>query len=126
MDRLGEIEQRLLAENLRFEESKKNDAEMYACGYAHGVEDALGAVAAAEQQAQPAPEMRTNLDRIHDMSAEEIAEWVCRNMKCDICPLGNELKVLCDDDGFTCCQVFARWLNSPAADACHAKEDNKK
>lgn len=108
MDRLGKIEQRLLAENLRFEESKKNDAEMYACGYAHGVEDTLGAVAAAEQQAQPAP--RTNLDRIRGMTPQELVALLDKFAGgCQTCPAHDFCR---NDRSEICVESMMGWLES--------------
>lgn len=82
--------------------------------YERGVNDALTAVSFArpEQQTQPASEVRTNLDRIRAMSAEEIAKWMEANLGCCSCPISDSQGYSCEIKN--CMSTFIKWLNSPA------------
>lgn len=115
-EKLKEIKERLLTENDKRRRMEQEQANACANYYERGVNDALTAVSFVrpEQQAQPASEVRTNLDRIRAMSAEEIAEWAASHLECCSCPIS--------DRGYSCetknCMAtFIKWLNSPAKEA---------
>lgn len=109
-EKLKEIKERLLTENNKRRRMEQEQANACANYYERGVNDALTAVSFArpEQQAQPASEARTNLDRIRAMSAEEIAGWVAYAIDCDNCPASGK-DGRCDE----CTTALVRWLNSP-------------
>lgn len=113
-EKLKEIEDRLLEKGNRHRDAAVKEIDAHTRGYILGVNDALTAVSFArpEQQNQPTSETRTNLDRIHAMSAEELAErWRSMDIACCKCPA----KKMCPETGFVCkCgNAFTDWLNSP-------------
>ena len=112
-EKLKEIKERLLEENNKRRCAEHEQVDSCARYYERGVNDALAAVSFArpEQQAQPASEVRTNLDRIRAMSAEEIANWAVGNLECCSCPISDSL-YSCEPTN--CVGSFIKWLNSPA------------
>lgn len=90
-EKLKEIEDRLLEKGNRHRDEAVKEIDAHTRGYILGVNDALTAISFArpEQQAQPASEVRTNLDRIRAMSAEEIAEWAASHLECCSCPISD-------------------------------------
>ena len=112
-EKLKEIKERLLTENNKRRRMEQEQANACANYYERGVNDALTAVSFTrpEQQAQPASEVRTNLDRIRAMSAEEIADWVVGNLECCSCPI-SDIPYSCEPTN--CVGSFIKWLNSPA------------
>lgn len=114
---LEEIRNKLLEKGNRRRDTEIKEIDAYARGYSSGVFDTLEMVETAEQQEQNAPEPRTNLDRIHTMSAEEMALWLSsRDRECGECLAADTCE---DTHGIVCEDVFVKWLNSPA------KEDNE-
>ena len=111
-EKLKEIEERLLEKGNGRRDAAIKEIDAHARGYLLGVNDALTAVSFArpEQQAQPASEARTNLDRIRAMSAEEIAKWVKSNLECCSCPISSQ-RYSCETTN--CVATFIKWLNSP-------------
>ena len=111
-EKLKEIEDRLLEKGNRHRDVAVKEIDAHTRGYILGVNDALTAVSFVrpEQQAQPASEARTNLDRIRAMSAEEIAEWVDLNLECCSCPISSQV-YSCETTN--CVATFIKWLNSP-------------
>lgn len=110
-EKLKEIEERLLTENNKRRRMEQEQANACANYYERGVNDALTAVSFVrpEQQTQPASEVRTNLDRIRAMSAEEIANWAVEHLECCSCPISDQ-GCSCEKD---CMAMFIKWLNSP-------------
>ena len=113
-EKLKEIKERLLAENDKRRRMEQEQANACANYYERGVNDALTAVSFVrpEQQNQPASEVRTNLDRIRAMSAEEIANWAKENLECCSCPISDSQGHSCETKN--CMATFIKWLNSPA------------
>lgn len=111
-EKLKEIKERLLTENDKRRRMEQEQANACANYYERGVNDALTAVSFArpEQQAQPASEARTNLDRIRAMSAEDIANWAVNNLECCSCPISDSQGRSCEKD---CRATLINWLNSP-------------
>lgn len=111
-EKLKEIKECLLAENDKRRRMEQEQANACANYYERGVNDALAEVSFArpEQQAQPASETRTNLDRIRAMSAEEIAEWAASHLECCSCPISDN-HYSCETTN--CTETFIKWLNSP-------------
>lgn len=59
----------------------------------------------------PEPKPKTNADRIREISNEELAGFIDRNVKCSIC----SAKKFCDIFPTEKCKVILlHWLNSPA------------
>ncbi len=112
-EKLKEIEDRLFAKGNGNRDAAVKEIDAHARGYLLGVNDALTAVSFArpEQQAQPASETRTNLDRIRAMSAEEIANWAAENLGCCSCPISDSHGCSCEITD--CVATFIKWLNSP-------------
>lgn len=113
-EKLKEIEERLLEKGNGLRDAAIKEIDAHARGYLLGVNDALTAVSFArpEQQTQPASEVRTNLDRIRAMSAEEIANWAKENLGCCSCPISDSQGYSCETKN--CAATFIKWLNSPA------------
>ncbi len=113
-EKLKEIEDRLLEKGNRHRDAAVKEIDAHTRGYILGVNDALTAVSFArpEQQTQPASEVRTNLDRIRAMSAEEIAKWMEANLGCCSCPISDSQGYSCEIKN--CMSTFIKWLNSPA------------
>ena len=111
-EKLKEIKERLLTENNKRRRMEQEQANACANYYERGVNDALTAVSFVrpEQQAQPASETRTNLDRIRAMSAEEIANWAVEKLECCSCPMSDDRGRACETN---CAETFIKWLNSP-------------
>lgn len=111
-EKLKEIEDRLLEKGNRHRDAEVKEIDAHTRGYILGVNDALTAVSFArpEQQAQPASETCTNLDRIRAMSAEEIANWAKENLECCSCPISDSQGRSCETN---CVTTFIKWLNSP-------------
>lgn len=111
-EKLKEIKERLLAENDKRRRVEQEQANACARYYERGVNDALAAVSFTrpEQQAQPASEARTNLDRIRAMSAEDIANWAVEHLECCSCPISSQV-YSCETTN--CMATFIKWLNSP-------------
>lgn len=118
-EKLKEIKERLLEENDKRRRMEQEQANACANYYERGVNDALTAVSFVrpERQAQPASEVRTNLDRIRAMSAEEIANWAKENLECCSCQISDSQGYSCETTN--CMATFIKWLNSPV------KEDTK-
>lgn len=57
------------------------------------------------------PKAKTNADRIRDMSDNELAEYICKNLGCYICP-GN---TLCVGSGGKA-NGLKKWLKQPVED----------
>ncbi len=112
-EKLKEIEDRLFEKGNRHRDVAIKEIDAHARGYLLGVNDALTAVSFVrpEQQAQPASETRTNLDRIRSMSAEEIANWAKENLECCSCPISDSQGHSCETTN--CVATFIKWLNSP-------------
>ena len=117
-EKLKEIEESLLEKGNGRRDAAIKEIDAHARGYLLGVNDALAAVSFVrpEQQAQPASEARTNLDRIRAMSAEDIANWAVEHLECCSCPISDSQGSSCEKD---CMATFIKWLNSPV------KEDAK-
>lgn len=111
-EKLKEIEERLLEKGNGRRDAAIKEIDAHARGYLLGVNDALTAVSFArpEQQAQPASEARTNLDRIRAMSAEDIANWAVEHLECCSCPISSQV-YSCETTN--CVATFIKWLNSP-------------
>lgn len=111
-EKLKEIEDRLLEKGNRHRDVAVKEIDAHTRGYILGVNDALTAVSFVrpEQQAQPASETRTNLDRIRAMSAEEIANWAVEKLECCSCPMSDDWGRACETN---CAETFIKWLNSP-------------
>lgn len=109
---LRKIRERLIEENDKRRRNEFETANARAGAYARGVEDTLVAIAAcADEQDGEEEKLRTNLDRIRAMSAEELAIWInSRNIDCDECPAAKMCRAFNGD----CARVFEMWLNSPA------------
>ncbi|GEM_PF-1670536 len=118
-EKLKEIEDRLLEKGNRHRDVAVKEIDAHTRGYILGVNDALTAVSFTrpEQQAQPASEAHTNLDRIRAMSAEDIANWARENLGCCSCPISDSQGYSCEAKN--CMATFIKWLNSPV------KEDTK-
>lgn len=59
----------------------------------------------------PKPEPKTNADRIREISNEELAGFIDRNVKCSIC----SAKKFCDIFPTEKCKaILLNWLDSPA------------
>lgn len=112
-EKLKEIEERLLEKGNGRRDAAIKEIDAHARGYLLGVNDALTAVSFArpEQQAQPASEARTNLDRIRAMSAEDIANWAVEHLECCSCPISDSQGYCCETTN--CVATFIKWLNSP-------------
>ncbi len=110
-EKLKEIQERLLEKSNRHRDAAIKEVDAHARGYLLGVNDALTAVSFArpEQQAQPASEARTNLDRIRAMSVEDIANWAGEHLECCSCPISDYQGCSCEKD---CVATFIKWLNS--------------
>lgn len=110
-EKLKEIEERLFEKGNRHRDAAIKEIDANARGYLLGVNDALTAVSFArpEQQAQPASEARTNLDRIRAMSAEEISKWMEANLECCSCPISDSQGRSCEKN---CRATLINWLNS--------------
>ena len=114
-EKLKEIKERLLTENNKRRRMEQEQANACANYYERGVNDALTAVSFVrpEQQAQPASEARTNLDRIRAMSAEEMANRIISlDLACEFCPVDTPCFAQ-KQGGSECRQHIAEWLNSP-------------
>ena len=112
-EKLKEIKERLLTENDKRRRMEQEQANACANYYERGVNDALAAISFARPELHRefiAPKPRTNLDRIHAMSAEEIANWVVGNLECCSCPISDSL-YSCEPTN--CVGSFIKWLNSP-------------
>ena len=116
---LKDIKERLLEKGNRHRDVALKEIDAHARGYLLGVFDTLEMVEAAEQQAQPAPEPRTNLDVIRAMSAEELVEWARATYNgeeecCEYCEFNNIKSCPVNRGTLRCKTNLAKWLNSPA------------
>lgn len=114
-EKLKEIEERLIEKGNGHRDAAIKEIDAHTRGYILGVNDALTAVSFVrpEQQAQPASEARTNLDRIRAMSAEEMANRIISlDLACEFCPVDTPCFAQ-KQGGSECRQHIAEWLNSP-------------
>lgn len=118
---LGKIRERLIEENDSRRKNELENAYARAGAYARGVEDTLAAIAAcADEQDGEEEKLRTNLDRIRGMSAEEMANRISSlNLACELCPVTTPCFAQ-KQGGSKCRQHIVEWFNSPAKEDSNA------